>query len=56
MKEIGKQILMNQLSIMTALQRFDYKLQKEVIIEDLGQRIEETQKLFSEDLEEKFDI
>lgn len=48
MEKLEEQILMNQLSIMAALQRFDYKLQGEAIIEDLGQRIKETQKLFRE--------
>lgn len=48
MKEIEKQNLMNQLSILTALQRINYNQYQEDIIEDLSQRIKETQKFLSE--------
>lgn len=44
-----KQILLNQLSILTALQRINYKIQEEAIIKDLGQRIGETQEILKAD-------
>ena len=47
-----KTILMNQIRIMTALQRLDYKLQTEEIIQDLGQGIEESTTLLKKDIEE----
>ncbi len=43
--EVNEQILLNQLSILTALQRIEYKSNEKEIINDLGERIEETQKL-----------
>ena len=47
MNEIEKQILFNQLSILSALQRLDYALDRNEIVQDLGERIKETQKLFN---------
>lgn len=43
--EINKQILLNQLSILAALQRLEYKQNGVEIIGDLGERIKETQTL-----------
>lgn len=56
MDEIQKTILMNQLRIMSALQRLDYSMNTEQIIGDLGVGIQDTQKLLQEDINKKYNI
>ena len=53
MDEIQNTILMNQLRIMTALQRLNYSMHTEQIIEDLGIGIKDTQKILNEDMNKK---
>ncbi len=53
MDEIQNTILMNQLRIMSALQRLNYTMHTEQIIQDLGQGIKDTQKILNEDINKK---
>lgn len=53
MDEIQNTILMNQLRIMSALQRLNYSMHTEQIIQDLGQGIKDTQKILNEDINKK---
>lgn len=53
MDEIQNTILMNQLRIMTALQRLNYSMRTEQIIEDLGIGIKDTQKILNEGMNKK---
>lgn len=53
MDEIQNTILMNQLRIMTALQRLNYSMHTEQIIEDLGIGIKDTQKILNEGMNKK---
>ena len=47
-----KTILINQIRIMTALQRLDYKLQTDAIVLDLSIGIEESTALLKKEIKE----
>ena len=47
-----KTILMNQIRIMSALQRLDYKLYTTAIVFDLGEGINESMELLQEEVKE----
>lgn len=49
-------ILENQLSIMSALQRFEYFIHQKEIEEDLSERIKDTQNILSNKPELKYDL
>lgn len=50
MDKIQNTILMNQLRIMSALQRLNYTTNTEEIIQDLGTGIKDTQRILNEDI------
>lgn len=56
MDKIQNTILMNQLRIMSALQRLNYPMHTDQIIEDLEIGIKDTQKILKEDMNKTYNI